>query len=187
MIGVDDMDKATAEMIAEYNSGKSIKNVAKAFGVSAGKMYYLLQSSGCSFRKSGIPVGFKMPAQSVENSARKRRGVKRNSESRAKISEAKKCHYNGLNGYGHTKKHCKGYMLAYAPDHPRAHADGYVMLHTIIMERELGRYLEPCEVVHHINHKRDDNDISNLLLMVKKEHMSMHMKERYQRGGMTYQ
>ena len=72
-----------------------------------------------------------------------------------------------------------GYMLAYAPKHPNAHKDGYVMLHTVIMERAIGRYLKENEVVHHINHDKKDNRIENLLLMEKHEHMSMHMKERY--------
>ena len=180
-MGVDDMDKATAEMIAEYNSGKSVRYVADVFGISAGKMFYLLRAAGCVFRRRGHPKGFKMPAQTIEKIVHKKLGEKRSAETCAKISEAKKCHFNGLNGYGHTKKHPNGYVLAYAPEHPRAHADGYVMLHTIIMERELGRYLKPCEVVHHINHKRDDNDIKNLLLMDKTKHLSMHMKERHQK------
>ena len=54
-----------------------------------------------------------------------------------------------------------------------------MMLHTVLMERKLGRYLSDDEVVHHINHNREDNRIENLQLMEKKEHMSMHMKERH--------
>lgn len=79
---------------------------------------------------------------------------------------------------GHEKKRHDGYICVYAPDHPHARADGYVMKHTLVIEREIGRYLEKDEVVHHINHIRDDNRLENLRLMNKSEHMSMHMKER---------
>ena len=57
------------------------------------------------------------------------------------------------------------------------------MFHTVIMERHIGRYLSDDEVVHHINHDRLDNRIENLQLMKKKDHMSMHMKERHAQRG----
>ena len=84
-----------------------------------------------------------------------------------------------MNGYGHTKMLRNGYLLTYVPEHPHAHKDGYAMLHTVLMERSIGRYLEPDEVVHHVNHIRDDNRLENLKLMTKHEHCSMHMKERH--------
>lgn len=53
------------------------------------------------------------------------------------------------------------------------------MKHILVMERKIGRYLNRGEVVHHINHVRDDNQIENLRLMTAHDHMSMHMKERH--------
>ena len=117
--------------------------------------------------------------------ARARRGKKMSDEAKRRLSEAKRCNFNGLNGYGHTKSHPGGYVLAYAPRHPRAHKDGYVMLHTITVERAIGRYLSENEVVHHKNHMRNDNRIENLQLMTKHEHSSMHMKERHRKGVLT--
>lgn len=64
-------------------------------------------------------------------------------------------------------------------NHPNATKDGYVMKHILVMERKIGRYLNRGEVVHHINHVRDDNQIENLRLMTAHDHMSMHMKERH--------
>ena len=102
-------------------------------------------------------------------------------EQRKQISDRNSCNYNGLNGYGHTKLHNGGYVIVYVPKHPKAHKDGYQMLHTVVMERAIGRYLEPNEVVHHINHDRKDNRLENLMLMDKKEHMRMHMTERHEK------
>lgn len=173
---------ATTAMIAEYMSGKTIKEVAAAFGISTGKMYYILRDAGCEFRKKGAPPGWHPSPDAVERSAIARRGRKMSEEARQRLSDAKKCNYNGLNGYGHTKPHARGYVLAYAPMHPNAHKDGYIMLHTVVMEQSIGRYLAPDETVHHKNHIRNDNRIENLELMKKHDHFSMHMKERHRKG-----
>lgn len=169
-------------MLDYYESGMTVSQIASSCGVSVGKAYNMLKASGCKFRKRGYPIGYKMPPEAVARNANARRGAKRSAETCAKISAVRRCHYNGLNGYGHTKRHPRGYVLAYAPEHPKAHADGYVMLHTIIMEQQLGRYLTANEVVHHINHKRDDNSPENLRLMIKKEHSAMHLRERQERS-----
>ena len=172
------MNKASSEMIAAYASGLSVRQIAVRFGVSTGGMYYLLRAAGCEFRRRGVPTGWHPSPDTVKRSAEKRRGMKWSDESRRRLSEAKKCSYNGLNGYGHTKLHPRGYVLAYAPFHPKAHKDGYVMLHSVIVEQSIGRYLSPDEVVHHKNHIRNDNRIENLELMNKHKHFSMHAKER---------
>jgi hypothetical protein len=46
----------------------------------------------------------------------------------------------------------------------------------IIMEKHLGRDLEPWEIVHHINEDPSDNRIENLGLMDWGEHTSLHCK-----------
>lgn len=160
-----------------YATGKySLADIGKELGYSTATIYYLLKGNGCKFNHK-----WKHPAS---EEFRKRqgdihRGKTLSEEQRHEISERNSCNYNGMNGYGHTKPHRKGYILAYVPDHPHAHKDGYVMLHKVLMEREIGRYLNPDEVVHHINHIRDDNRIENLRLMSKHDHMSIHMKERH--------
>ncbi len=70
-----------------------------------------------------------------------------------------------------------GYKWIYTPEHPCATKQGYYPEHKLIMEKYLGRILEPFERVHHINHIRDDNRrIENLMLMTVSSHSSYHAK-----------
>lgn len=55
-----------------------------------------------------------------------------------------------------------GYVLIWCPDHLFVRKTRYVLEHRLVMERMLGRYLKPNEVVHHINGVRDDNRPENL-------------------------
>lgn len=60
--------------------------------------------------------------------------------------------------------HSAGYRYIYQPDHPHATKMGYVLEHRLVMEKVLGRYLEKNEIVHHINHRKSDNDPQNLMV-----------------------
>jgi hypothetical protein len=88
---------------------------------------------------------------------------------------------SGENNYNwHGGTHMKdGYRFIYSPNHPKKNATGYIREHIIIMEEKLGRYLEDREIVHHINHIKDDNRIENLMIMTPTSHMSMHTTERH--------
>ena len=170
------MNSMTA-MVTDYQTGDfSVAMLAKKYGISVGKTYYELRDAGCVFSRKRK----KEPSPNEwENRSRANKGKIISEAQRKMISERNSCNFNGLNGYGHTKVQNRGYILAYVPKHPHAHSDGYVMLHTVVMERSIGRYLMPNEVVHHVNHDRKDNRLENLKLMDKKEHMRMHMAERY--------
>ena len=73
------------------------------------------------------------------------------------------------------RKNNNGYIMVYSPNHPNCDNQGYVREHRLVMEKHLGRLLKKDEVIHHINHKRDDNKINNLIIMNKKEHDIMHL------------
>jgi endogenous inhibitor of DNA gyrase (YacG/DUF329 family) len=73
----------------------------------------------------------------------------------------------------------KGYILAYSPNHPFRDSHNYVKRSRLTMEKHLGRFLEPQEVVHHINHIRDDDRIENLMLFSDE---SAHSKLHYPKG-----
>jgi hypothetical protein len=50
----------------------------------------------------------------------------------------------------------------------------YVPEHRLVMEQHLGRPLEPDEIVHHSDHDKLNNDISNLVLVTRNTHMEHH-------------
>ena len=68
----------------------------------------------------------------------------------------------------------KGYIQIPCKEHPSANRDGYVLLHRLVMEEAIGRYLSTNEIVHHINGCKTDNRIENLKLMSKGEHTAIH-------------
>jgi len=67
--------------------------------------------------------------------------------------------------------------------HKRIAGRGYVFIgqkreHQAVMEKALGRLLVRGEVVHHIDGNKTNNDINNLVVMTKGEHMKYHTKQR---------
>ena len=71
-----------------------------------------------------------------------------------------------------------------APEHPFADSKGYVMHHRLIVEQSIGRHLTADEVVHHIDEDPSNNAIGNLRLMLKRDHDSLHTKQRWEAGTM---
>lgn len=50
----------------------------------------------------------------------------------------------------------------------------YIAEHRLKMEKKLKRKLKPSEIVHHKNHMRADNRLSNLELMSRADHQRHH-------------
>jgi hypothetical protein len=67
------------------------------------------------------------------------------------------------------------YVMIKKPSHPFADKRGYVQEHRLVMEKHLGRYLKPEEIVHHLDWDRTNNHIDNLHLFSSKgEHLNYH-------------
>lgn len=67
------------------------------------------------------------------------------------------------------------------PYKQRLDDDGNVILeHRYLMEKHLGRKLDPSEHVHHIDRVKDNNSLSNLVVMSAAEHRKEHASEAKQ-------
>ncbi len=80
--------------------------------------------------------------------------------------------------------HKSGYVCIYSPNHPFKDKDGYVFEHRLVVEKKLGRYLEPKGRVHHLNGIRDDNRAENLELL---ENDSIHHRKYHSDVGKSTQ
>ena len=74
------------------------------------------------------------------------------------------------------KKTKRGYIYKRCmKDHPNISKDGYIMEHRLVVEENIGRYVKKGEQIHHVNEKKDDNRIENLMLFPSaKRHTEFH-------------
>lgn len=123
-----------------------------------------------------------------------RKGHKHSEETKKKISKATKGSKNSMYGkhrYGPKNPNWKGgqhktndgRVMILARKHPYAQTHtGYVFRSRLVMEEKLDRYLDPIEVVHHINGIADDDRLVNLQLL---PNQSSHAKLHYKSGHFT--
>ena len=95
--------------------------------------------------------------------------------SNKKFNKFGKNHWNWKGGI---KINSQGYILVYCPKHPYRDKQNYVRKHRIVMEKSIGRYVLPIEIVHHINGIKNDNRLKNLSLMLKKQHDKISAQTR---------
>lgn len=164
-------DEQIRELYLE--KGMAMNKIASQLNISVGKVYNRITALNLPKRTiSDYPPTEKL-IKHITALGKSRKGEKKSDETRRKLSEAK---FRG--GIGHKKQRSDGYIAVYFPEHPKSNKEGYIMEHDLVMECFIGRHLSDDEVVHHKNHKRDDNRLSNLQLMTFKEHAALHMKER---------
>ncbi len=70
----------------------------------------------------------------------------------------------------------EGYIRIYMPDFTFTNKDGWILEHTYVVSKKIGRKLYPYEVVHHKKGIKDDNRLKELELTPKGEHNTQVQK-----------
>lgn len=72
-----------------------------------------------------------------------------------------------------------GYPVVYCSEHPASWSTGYVYVHRLIAEAKIGRMLLAGEVVHHLDHVKDNFDPDNLEVVGSHQaHGKLHRLDR---------
>jgi len=118
---------------------------------------------------SKLYKGRKLSEETKRKISESRKGQRLSKETKEKISKNQKGKKNS-NWKGGRKKSGK-YIYLYKPTHPNSDIKNYIIEHRVIMEKFLGRYLKPEEIIHHINEITIDNRIENLYLCKNKSEL----------------
>lgn len=57
------------------------------------------------------------------------------------------------------------YKYIYSPEHPLRNLKGYVREHLYVLYKYLGERINKSNIIHHINGKKIDNRVNNLMVM----------------------
>ena len=131
---------------------RSMKDIAEEAGTTAGNIHDALETMGVQ-----------------------RRGIKEAYDLKYPDGRLAEMSGNWKGG----RRIINGYVFLYVPDHPYA-VNGIVQEHRLVMEKHLGRYLEPYEVVHHLDGNRQNNAIENLEVKTRGRHISEHFKASHE-------
>lgn len=182
------------EIVRLFHEGLRPPEIAKRVGCSNASVYFILKKRDIAvpyyrpFRKYD-PVEVirlycdeKLSVAQITNIVGgttsgimwvlKRHGIKRRSSKGARALYIEKHPVSGPNSVhwkGGRIRDAKGYIRIYCPEHPYA-TFGYVAEHRLVVEKRLGRFLLPGEIVHHIDGIKDHNDDSNLELWSPANH-----------------
>jgi HNH endonuclease len=75
------------------------------------------------------------------------------------------------------RKNADGYLYVWEPDHPDAHARGWMLEHRLVAEQKYGHRIPPDVDIHHVNGIKDDNRPDNLVALDPETHTQITLEE----------
>ena len=140
------------------SKGRFVKGYSSGYGFQKG---HIAWNKG---RHPSLEIRQKISASLIGKSPGRQNALKGAEKIRQSKLGAKNHRWNGGR-----YKDSFGYVYILTPGHPYSRA-GYVAEHRLVMEKAIGRYLLPTELVHHKNGIKDDNRLENLELLTRRTH-----------------
>lgn len=110
----------------------------------------------------------------IRNNSEAQKGHKHTEETKNKMGDGRRKGKNNLNFKGRTKDG-RGYIYINSYNHPNKDHHNNMFEHRLIIESQIGKYLNIKWEVHHINGIRDDNRPENLICFISKSaHQRFH-------------
>lgn len=159
-----DSDKPVQEWAEQYRSGMSLAEIAKPTVCSISTVRLHLLAAGVALRTHHEAAVLVAPQSSARQKGRKKPHTPEWNKHIAEANRGRPAAGIRFTSHGYIE-YTRG------PNKGRS-------VHVVAMEERLGRKLERHEVVHHIDGDRFNNDLSNLRLMTRAAHTSLHRRER---------
>lgn len=183
-----------AAMAASYESGQSLRALAREYGCSAPNVKHHLKAAGVEMRPGGrpsLPPDEKIAEMHAAGATSGEMSLVTGLTREQVRGRLRKLGLSIPRGYGRSGEAHEWWnggritinggqytAVLVRPDDPMASmawANGYVPEHRIVMARSLGRVLKSTETVHHINGDGHDNRLENLQLRQGKHGTGVRM------------
>ena len=96
-------------------------------------------------------------------------GSKRSDEAKKNMSIAQRKKHNGGVRYNQGRGYKQILVDEYHPRKKNRKGGNYIFEHILVVEKQIGRFLNDCEIVHHIDGNKQNNSPENLYLCSGKD------------------